>query len=120
MTQRTCNIIMACKGCICPEIEEPLERVKLYMANECACPLTVYTRKRIDGIMFDAMCDYLDTCDKPSFFFKEMERLFEKEYFNRAEQIANTFRLVEVMDGEKYINGFTAELLKDEIVIEIS
>ena len=111
---------MACKGCIYPEIKEPLERVKLYMSNKCACPLTVYTRKRIDEIMFDAMCDYIDTCDRPSFFFKEMEHIFDKEYFNRAEQIAQTFRLVEVMKDKKYINGFTAELLKDNIVIAIN
>ena len=110
MTQRTCNIIKACKGWLFPDFEAPLERVKHYMANECLCKLSAYTHAELDHIMFEAMCDYLDTCDKPSFFLKTMESLFEKEYLRRAEQIAYAFIDVQVQDDNGYVNGFTEEL----------
>lgn len=110
MTQRTCDIIKACKGWFFPNIGEPLERVKHYMASKCYCKLSAYTRATLDRIMFDAMCDYVDSCDKPSFFLKTMDDLFEKEYLQRAEQIAYAFMDVEVQDNNGYVNGFTEEL----------
>ena len=109
MTKRTCNIIKACKDWFNTGIENVLDRVKQYMSKECICPIEHYTDGIMDNIMFEAMCDYIDSCDRPSFFLREMDRIYNKENMSRAEQIALTFQLVEVMDdkkGKKFINGF--------------
>lgn len=114
MTKRTCDIIKACKGVYFAEVEGQLNRVKHFMAKECQCPITVYTPHMLNVIMFDAMCDYIDSCDKPSFFLRELDRVYNKENISIAEQIAITFELVEVKDENgNYVNGFTAELLGD-------
>lgn len=110
MTQRTCNIIMACKGRICKEEKDALTRVKHYMAEECGCSLDAYTEDRINGIMLDAMCDYLDTCDRPSAFIKSLSDIAFREKYTRGEQIASAFELVQVKNDGQYINGFSETL----------
>lgn len=46
MKQRTCNIIMCCKGhCkLAGENAPPLEAIAAYMSAECACPKEDYVR----------------------------------------------------------------------------
>lgn len=110
MTQRTFNIIRACKH---PRdnMERLVDSVKQYMSEECDCPLEHYTDNRMNGIMFEAMCDYIDTCDKPSVFLRQIENIYDKEKYNYAELIAIAFQLVQVKDNERqYINGFTADM----------
>lgn len=111
MTQRTFNIIKACKCGWESYKETPLDRVKEYMSEECACPIEHYTDGIMDRIMFKAMCDYIDTCDKPSFFLKEINDIINKEKYSRAGLIALAFYLIRVKNDEgQYINGFTSEM----------
>lgn len=109
MTERTCNIIKACKNYFnYADGMSQLERVKKYMSEICCTPIEHYTDNVIDNIMFEAMCDFLDSCDKPSAFMWRMEHLVYKDSLCRAAQIATTFELVQVKskDGTKYVNGF--------------
>ena len=117
MTQRTCNIIMACKSRKSGEECEFIDKVKQYMSKECDCPIEHYTQGIMDDIMFEAMCDYIDTCDRPSVFLRNLRQL-NRWFDNKcvAERIAIAFDLVHIRhkdnNGEfKYINGFTADLL---------
>lgn len=66
--------------------------------------------------MFEAMCDYIDTCDRPSAFLSNIRQLRWYNCECIAERIAIAFDLVHIRhkdnNGEfKYINGFTADLL---------
>lgn len=110
MTKRTCNIIKACKNWQGYDEVTQLDRVKKYMSDECCVPVENYTDNIMDSIMFEAMCDYIDTCDKPSAFLHEMNNLVYREKYSRAEQIAVAFELVQVCENFQYINGFREEL----------
>ena len=130
MEKRTFNIIMACKGQFSridcnvnldfaesdsceyviahmypPELS-PCECAIAYMSQECDRPASAYTEYEKEKIMFDAMCDYLDTCDKPSYFMRTLMDIAGKEIYNRSEQIAIALQLVQVKDNNGYINGF--------------
>ena len=116
MTKETCNIILACKG----SLHEPysdlniitnnsLERVKLYLSKEYENDLKLYTCEQMEKIMFQAMGDYLDTCDKPSEFIFYMSNLSGRCSMSMPEQIAETFKWVRVRKEYKYVNGFKQE-----------
>ena len=105
MTERTFNIIMACKKWNACDV---IDNVKAYMANECEVKMSDYSQSHISSIMEDAMCDYLDTCDQPSVFVREL--LNNISYYGSSissgEAIAITLRNTRVMYDGKYINGF--------------
>ena len=63
MEQRTCNIIMCCKGhCkLAGENAPPLEAIAAYMSAECACPKEDYTGKLMDMISFPKLSK-LENC----------------------------------------------------------
>lgn len=110
MTQRTCNIIKACKNCYGYSESTQLDRVKKYMSAECCYSIENYTDDMMDGIMFGAMYDFIDTCDKPSVFLHELNNIVHKEKYSRAEQIAIAFELVQVRENGWYVNGFSSKL----------
>ena len=106
MTNRTFNIIMACKQWNKNDI---VENVKVYMSKECDVPITEYTQCQISDIMMEAMYDYIDSCDKPSSFLREIE--YNRNYYgitvSIGEIIAMSFKNTMVLDRNgNYINGF--------------
>lgn len=124
MTQRTCNIIKACKKPQKYKTDNEVEAVKRYMSIECNCPIERYTDGIIENIMLEAMYDYIDTCDCPSFFLREMNTLYNADKLDVATKIARTFVLVQVKadKDENWINGFYEELWNnqtDEIFVEV-
>lgn len=107
MTERTFNIIMACKHR--PEtVANVMDSVRDYMSKECDCPIDYYDESRMAVIMKIAMYDYIDTCDKPSGFLSTMEGIIGKEHLSLGEHIARAFTIVRVRDNgsNHYINGF--------------
>ncbi len=121
MTQRTCNIIMCCKGnCHLPEAENKtaLEAVAAYMSKECICPIETYKGRLLEGIMKEAMFDYMNSADRPGC---DLRQLFCWHGIgvepSMSERIANMLSLVQVRDREApdkplyYVNGFTHELI---------
>lgn len=112
MTEKTYNIIMACKDVGSGDITNT---VKEYLSKECNEPISAYTQSVISDIMEVAMYDYIDSCDKPSTFLR-----FFTEWGNfysgvsLGEKIAIAFRGVRVRDRNgNYINGF-GEYIKGE------
>lgn len=108
MDQRTLNIIYLCKrhshkywdganNCI--------DAIKNYMADECAYEAEWYTDKDMLDIMYDAMKDYLDHCDKPSAFMWQLKDVHLQEE-NLPLRIAIALSLVQVRDDNGYVNGF--------------
>lgn len=111
MTQRTCNIILACKGSLYPEIDSRIERVKAYMSDVCACPKEWYTDKEVESIMVNAVYDYIDTCDKPSTFLRLMYDCIAKDV-SLTQRICIAFTLVKVKNDDEYVNGFKEVFFK--------
>lgn len=106
MTERTFNIIIACKHR--PENTSTItDSVRAYMSEECDCPIHYYGEREINNIMKTAMYDYIDTCDKPSVFLRSFDGIIGGEGMSIGERIAIAFSLVRVCDGAKhYVNGF--------------
>ena len=106
MTERTYNIIMACKNA---EHKDLVDAVKECLAKECNVSASDYCQADISRIMEAALCDYIDTCDKPSAF---LNIFFEwQNYYGFSisfgEQVAIALRAVRVKDRNgNYINGF--------------
>ena len=112
MTQRTFNIIRACKGTLYPEIESKIDRVRTYMSEECGCPIEAYTDVEMENIVVNAMYDYIDTCDRPSVFLRQVRECMVKD-LTLTERICIAFSLTRVRNSEgEYINGFKVDFFK--------
>lgn len=117
MEQRTLNIINIVKGNtkyyrIYGNMDV-IEAIKQYMADECAYKAEWYTDRDMLDIMYDAMRDYLDHCDKPSFFMWKLKEVLMKDLENLPLRIAIALSLVQVRDDNgNYINGFDDRLHK--------
>lgn len=114
MTQRTCNIIMCCKGndkygyrC------DPIYSIKSYLAHECNCSKGSYTPGILENILFEALCDYINGVKNPSFVLWSLKE-DGKFKNNLTDKIVTMFSLVQVREGKDLhcINGFTNELIK--------
>ena len=117
MEQRTLNIINIVKGNTkyyrIYDNMDVIEAIKQYMADECAYKAEWYTDKDMLDIMYDAMRDYLDHCDKPSFFMWELKEVLMRDSENLPLRIAIALSLVQVRDDNgNYINGFDDRLHK--------
>jgi hypothetical protein len=61
-------------------------------------------------IMYDAMRDYLDHCDKPSFFMWQLKDVLMRDSEDLPLRIGVALSLVQVRDNGNYINGFDDRL----------
>lgn len=112
MEQRTCNIIMCCKGNDKYGYKaDPIYSIKRYMGKECAYPWRDYTPGMVDEILHTALRDYIDGVKKPSFVLWQLQEC-GKWVQSEAEKICSMFALVQVKDDDGYVNGFTDELLE--------
>lgn len=122
MDQRTCNIIMCCKGntlIFLPE-DNPLkgypqahQNIAAYMSRECACPIEDYTGSLLENILQEALFDYMNTADRPG---ADLRNLFTNHGVTEptmSQRIIVLFQLVQVREtkGGHLMNGFTDELL---------
>ena len=111
MDQRTLNIINICKGNTkyyrLYEDMDAIESIKQYMADECAYKVEWYTEKDMFDIIYDAMLDYLDHCDKPSYFMRQLGDVMRGRLDSITRDIAIALTLVQVKDNNgNYVNGF--------------
>lgn len=118
MTQRTCNIIMCCKGnSKYSNKGDSIYSIKRYMGDECIYNWENYTDAMIQDILYTALMDYIDWVKKPSFVLwclKNDGRLHE----NINEKICAMFANVKVRDDHGYVNGFTQEQIsKSNLVL---
>jgi hypothetical protein len=64
-------------------------------------------------IMYDAMRDYLDHCDKPSFFMWQLKDVLMRDSEDLPLRIGVALSLVQVKDDNgNYVNGFDDRLHK--------
>jgi hypothetical protein len=116
MDQRTLNIINIVKGntkyLACDGNTDMIEAIKQYMADECAYKAEWYTDRDMLDILYTAMLDYLDHCDKPSFFMRQLHNVLMKNHEDLPLRIAIALSLVQVQDVSGYVNGFDDRLHK--------
>ena len=104
MTKQTYDIIMSCKS---KPYCNVADAVKEYMSQECGSNVDAYHEVALAGIMEQAMYDYIDTCDKPSSFLRELNGIIHGELLSVGERIARAFLLVRVKNRDgQYVNGF--------------
>lgn len=123
MEQRTCNIIMCCKGhCnIGGRMNmNCLESIAAYMSKECACPEKDYKGELMETILREALFDYFKTADRPSSDLRNLLQQYYTRNPDLSERIYTMFQLVDVRkDDGAYSNGFTAKLInQSEIDLE--
>ena len=114
MEQRTLNIINILK-CNTKYLTydgntDMIEAIKQYMADECAYKAEWYTDRDMFDILYNAMLDYLDHCDKPSLFIRRLGDVMRGRMDSIALDIAATLSLVQVRDVNGYVNGFDDRL----------
>ena len=114
MEQRTCNIIMCCKG-HCKLVDDQAtmqDTIIAYMSAECACPKEHYTRRLLEQIVLEALYDYMNCVDNPGFELRQLFYQYPSQDPPILERILTTFQLSQVRNNVGYVNGFTEELLK--------
>lgn len=114
MEQRTCNIIMCCKGhCkLDGSGNTSLESIAAYMSHECGCPKEDYKDRLMESILLEALFDYLNSSDKPGFDLRQLFHQYALHDPSLSERICTMFQLVKVRnDSGCYVNGFSEELL---------
>ena len=117
MEQRTLNIINIVKGNtkyyrLYGDVGI-IEAIKQYMAEECAFNAEWYTKKDMLDILYSAMLDYLDHCDKPSYFMRRLGDVLLHDSEDLPLRIGVALSLVQVRDDNgNYINGFDERLHK--------
>ena len=114
MEQRTLDIINILKGntkyCNYYSEANMIESIKQYMADECAYKAEWYTEEDMLDIMYGAMADYLDHCDKPSAFMWGLKNQIITQPNNLPRRIAIELSLVKVRENGNYVNGFDDRL----------
>lgn len=118
MTQRTCNIIMCCKGNdYYGYLADSIYSIKKYLPHECDCPISAYTSGILENILFNALIDYINGVKNPGFVLWSLRE--DGKFKNSlSEKIVTMFSLVQVREGDDlhYINGFTEELLAQSTI----
>ena len=112
MEQRTLDIIRICKGGTKYSINDSIYKgIRNYMADECMVEPGRYTDADIDEVLWEAMKDYLDHCDKPSYFMWCWKDVMDKYDWEMYPAIAVVFGpYTKVRDNGNYVNGFDDRL----------
>lgn len=113
MEQRTCNIIMCCKGHCQLEGagQTPMEAIAAYMSNECGCPREDYKGRLMETILREAMFDFFAGADKPGYELRQLFHQYATHEPSLSERICTMFQLTQVRDDNGYVNGFTDALI---------
>ena len=114
MKQRTLDIIYICKGYTKYRdgAKDHLDAVKNYIADVYLLDPKHITDHNIYEIMYDAMKDYFDSCDKPSEFIEQVVGMMYNHKSTLQLAIANALRHCTVKKNGKYINGFDDRIYK--------
>lgn len=76
------------------------------------------SKQTVEHFIYEAALDYLDSCDRPSFFvFQIMEcwrinTQCRRVEYNYYDAILSAFSIVDVKNNNSYVNGFTEENTK--------
>lgn len=110
MEQRTLNIINVVKGNTkySRGVKTYYDFIRNYMADECMFKPEWYSDEMIANIVYKAMEDYIDHCNKPSFFMSCLKDMMDRHNCDIYHAICSVFNAcVQVKDdNDNYVNGF--------------
>lgn len=118
MEQRTCNIIMICKGnCGYAAMADTLvDAVKIYLGKECDHPWEKYSERMIESILLEALYDFMNTATRPGYELRQLFYQYPTHNPTLSERICTMFQLTQVKKKSngvyQYMNGFTDVLIK--------
>lgn len=118
MEQRTCNIIMTCKGnCGYAAMADTLvDAVKIYLGKECDYPWEKYSERMIESILLEALYDFMNTATRPGYELRQLFYQYPTHNPTLSERICTMFQLTQVKKKSngvyRYMNGFTDVLIK--------
>ena len=118
MEQRTCNIIMTCKGnCGYAAMADTLvDAVKIYLGKECDYPWEMYSERMIESILLEALYDFMNTATRPGYELRQLFYQYPTHNPTLSERICTMFQLTQVKKKSngvyQYMNGFTDVLIK--------
>ena len=112
MEQRTLDIIHICKGNTkYGRNNEVYNGIRQYLADECMMYPDYYTDMDVSLTLWGAMSDYLDYCNKPSFFMWCLKDVMCRNKCDIYHAIPIVFgAYTQVRDDNGYINGFDHRL----------
>lgn len=114
MDQRTCNIIMCCKGF--GKGQGAKEKIINYIAKECALPEAKLDDERLIYILYAACVDFMNNCSKSG-----SQEFFQALYLSKGNGFIDhaiaAFCQIDVKDANGYINGFSEELITNSKII---
>lgn len=114
MEQLTLDIIKICKGNTKYNKDGRVyDAIRNYLADEYDNKPESYTDGEISYFLWEAMKDYLDHCDKPSFFMWNLKDVMDKYNWDMYQAIAVVFSSrTQVRNDGNYVNGFDDRLHK--------
>ena len=118
MEQRTCNIIMTCKGnCGYAAMADTLvDAVKIYLGKECDYPWEKYSERMIESLLLEALYDFMNTATRPGYELRQLFYQYPTHNPTLSERICTMFQLTQVKKKSngvyQYMNGFTDVLIK--------
>lgn len=120
MKQRTLNIIYICKGHTkyWNGVKTYYDAIRNYMADECDYQAEWYTDSDISNILYEAIKDYFDYCDKPSFLMFCLKDVMDRcncDIYHAIPIVFSAYTQIKDDNGN-YVNGFDDRIhkLKEE------
>lgn len=124
MEQKTVNMIKFLKhhGGEYPSYREA---AIAFMMDYSGCDRSVYTKNKIEGIIFEIFVDFMDACDKPSVQLRQMMDSYRLDSYMLESNKRNVFDymltamvlcMVRERNGDGYVNGFKPEDFANEEV----
>lgn len=111
MQQRTCNIIMCCKGRGLGQ--NTRSKIVNYITEECGWIEAQMSDEQIRSILLHACIDLYDSVVDPEEFRMFLQDLFLSRGDEFLQHVFTAFALIPVKnDAGTYINGFSEKLLK--------
>lgn len=111
MEKRTLAIIAICKDRTrYTKGYTDIDGLKHYFSESSCTNYDFWNKNRIKVEMKKALYDFLDVCDKPSYYLEQMDRQMSgldlTNPLSYIGAVINVFLLSDVKDNGEYINGF--------------
>ena len=109
MEQRTLNIINICKGNTnYNKVGRVYNAISDYLADECMMSPNYYSEAEISLELWEALKDYIDHCDQPSFVLWCLKDVMDKhnwDMYHAIPVVFSAYTQVKDING-RYVNGF--------------
>lgn len=110
MENKTFAIIAICKGntkytAAGIKVEDGIRH---FLSDRCLVPINYFRVSDVDKAVKDAFYDFLDTCDRPSTYLREVDNIMSAPIkpTRYTSAVCAVLANVDVMNGATYINGF--------------